>query len=177
MYTTVLDSVIVVIRVDEQGELAFTRKKKTDTYLISTNYNKANPVNAFDYPCQRYTITEGMLDRLNTEHDLSVDYFKSIPDATHVDGVFSNTLYSNIFDLSNGVIYLYHWHPFDEVVELNVQQELAKGKIKVSIKDLFSKETVDKASNEYRTNHLFMYSSVIAGMARALIFFFKRSKR
>jgi len=119
----------VVISVDKNGELAFTRKKKTDKYFVSTNFNKENPENAFDYPCRRYNIATTMLERLNKENDLSVDYFKSILDSTHVEGSFNNTLYSNIFDLSNGVIYLYHWHQFNEIVVLKVNEELAKGKI------------------------------------------------
>lgn len=169
----------VVISVDETGELAFTRKKKSDTYLVSTNFNKANPENAFDYPCRRYTIATAMLERLNKENDLSVDYFKSILDSTHVEGTFTKTLYSNIFDLSNGIIYLYHWHQFDEVAVLKVDEELAKGKIMVRIKDLFSQETVDKAKKGYMGNDFLMYISLIAGIGIiiALIFYFKKYKR
>jgi hypothetical protein len=169
----------VVISVDENGELAFTRKKKTDTYLVSTNFNKANPKNAFDYPCRRYTIAEGMLERLNKGNDLSVDYFKSILDSTHVEGSFNNTLYSNIFDLTNGIIYLYYWHQFNEVVVLKVDKELAKGKITVSLKDLFSKETVHKASKEYWRHDFILYIGIIAGVGIiiALISYFKKTKQ
>jgi hypothetical protein len=168
----------VVISVDENGELAFTRKKKNDTYLVSTNFNKANSGNAFDYPCKRYTIAEAMLERLGKENELSVDYFKSILDSTHVEGLFNKTLYSNIFDLSNGTIFLYHWHQFDEVVVLKVNEELAKGKITVSIKDLFSKKTVDKAKKGYMGNDFLMYLCLIAGtgIIIALIFYFKNYK-
>jgi hypothetical protein len=169
----------VIISVDENGELAFTRKKKSATYLVSTNFNKANPENAFDYPCKRYTIAEAMLERLGKENELSVDYFKSILDSTHVEGLFNKTLYSNIFDLSNGTIYLYHWHQFDEVVVLKVNEELAKGKIMVRIEDLFSPETVDKAKKGYMGNDFLMYISLIAGIGIiiALIFYFKKYKR
>ena len=154
----------VVISVDENGELAFTRKKKGDKYLVSTNFNRANPKNAFDYPCRRYNIAAGMLERLNKENDLSVDYFKSILDSTHVEGTFNNTLYSNIFDLRNGIIYLYYWHQFDEVVVLKVDEELAKGKITVGIKDLFSQETVDKASKEYKGHIFLICIGIIVGI-------------
>jgi len=139
----------VVISVDENGELAFTRKKKGENYLISTNYNKANPENALEYPCERYNKAEEMLRVINSENELTVDYFKSILNAVHEEGIFNTTLYSNIFDLKNGIIYLYHWHQFDEVVVLKVDEELAKGKINVRIKDLFSQETVNNASREY----------------------------
>ncbi len=169
----------VVISVDENGELAFTRKKKGDKYLVSTNFNRANPKNAFDYPCRRYNIAAGMLERLNKENDLSVDYFKSILDSTHVEGSFNNTLYSNIFDLRNGIIYLYYWHQFDEVVVLKVDEELAKGKITVGIKDLFSQETVDKASKEYKGHIFLICIGIIVGIGIIIvsILYFKKHKQ
>ncbi len=96
-----------------------------------------------------------MLEKIKDEDDLSVDYFKSILDATHIEGqqhegASSNTLYSNILDLPNGIIYLYHWHQFDEVVTLDVAELIAGGALKGRISDLFSKETVDRALTEYR---------------------------
>ena len=169
----------VVISVDKNGELAFTRKKKTDTYLASTNFNRANPENAFDYPCKRYVTATGMLQKINTENDLTVDYFKTILKDTHVEGPLSNTLYSNIYDLTKGIIYLYHWHQFDEVAVLNVNEELAKGKITIPIKDLFSKKTVSKASKEYKRHNLLTYFGFAAGIGIILvsIFYFKKYKR
>jgi hypothetical protein len=140
----------VVISAGIDGELAFTRKKQGEGYLISTNFNRANPENAYSYPCWRYDKAVEMLEKIEDENDLTVDYFKSILDAVHVEGASSNTLYSNIFDLRNGIIYLYHWHQYDEVVILNVEEQLARGKLCIRISDLFSKETVDKALAEYR---------------------------
>lgn len=168
----------VVISVDENGELAFTRKKKGDHYLISTNFNKANPDNALEYPCRRYNIAEEMLKGINNENDLSVDYFKSILDAVHEKGIFNNTLYSNVFDLKNRVIYLYHWHQFDETVALKVDEELAKGKIKVRIKDLFSEETVNNASKEYIGSIFLLCISIIVGTGAmvAVLHYLKKRK-
>jgi hypothetical protein len=150
----------VVISVDESGELAFSRKEKDKNYLISTNYNKANPENALEYPCKRYQKAEEMLGVINSENDLTVDYFKSILDAVHQKGIVSRTLYSNIFDLKNGLIYLYHQHQFDEVVVLKVDEELAKGKFNIRIRDLFSQKTVQKASGEHILA-IFLWSLVI----------------
>ena len=168
----------VVISVDENGELAFTRKEKNETYLISTNYNKANPDNALEYPCQRYTKAEEMLESINSEDELTVDYFKSILNSVYQEGIFSKTLYSNIFDLKNGIIYLYHWHQFDEVVVLKVEEELAKGKIMVRIKDLFSHETVKNASREHILSIIFLCIYGISGTAImiAVIHYIKKRK-
>lgn len=142
------DAVVISARPD--GELAFTRKKQGDGYLVSTNFNRANPENAYSYPCWRYDKAVEMLEKVEDENDLTVDYFKSILDAVHGEGASSNTLYSNIFDLRNGIIYLYHWHQYDEVVILNVAEQLTRGKLCIRISDLFSKETVDRALAEYQ---------------------------
>lgn len=119
-----------------------------------------------------------MLNQLNGEDDLSVDYFKSILDSVRVEGLFNTTLYSNIFDLVNGRIYLYHWHQFDEVVALNVDEELAKDHYVIRIKDLFSQETVESATREYRWYNFLMYFSIIGVIALiiGLIIFLKKSK-
>lgn len=139
----------VVISAGPDGELAFTRKQQGDGYLVSTNFNRANPENAYSYPCWRYDRTVEMLDKIEDEDDLTVDYFKSILDSVHGEGASNNTLYSNIFDLRNGIIYLYHWHQFDEVVTLDVAEQIARGSLCIRISDLFSQETVDKALAEF----------------------------
>ena len=139
----------VVIGAGPDGELAFTRKKQGDGYLVSTNFNRANPENAYSYPCWRYDRTVEMLDKIEDEDDLTVDYFKSILDAVHGESASGNTLYSNIFDLRNGIIYLYHWHQFDEVVKLNVAEQIERGFWCQRIADLFSQQTNDKALAEF----------------------------
>jgi hypothetical protein len=141
----------VVMSAGPDKELAFTRKPKGDGFLVSTNFNRANPKNTYrgGYPCWRYNKTVEKLKKIKDEQGLSVDYFKSILDACHVEGPVGNTLYSNVFDLKNGVIYLYHWHQFDETAVLKVADEIAKNKPPTRIKELFSQETVKRAEDEY----------------------------
>jgi hypothetical protein len=124
------------------GELAFTRKPKGDGYLVSTNFNLANPKNTYrpGQPCWRYNTAVKMLDKIKEEEDLTVDYLKSILDAVHVESSRgSNTLYSNVFDLKNGLVYIWHLHNFEKTVTLNVAEEIAKGTKPTRIKNLFSK--------------------------------------
>ena len=141
----------VVISAGPDGELAFTRKQKGNGYLVSTNFNRANPENTYSgsYPCWRYNKAVEMLDKIEYEEDLTVNYFASILDAAHVESARGNTLYSNVFDLKNGVIYLYYWHQFDEVVTLKVAEEIAKEGAPIRIKELFSRKTVKKAADEH----------------------------
>jgi hypothetical protein len=141
----------VVISAGPDRELAFTRKPRGDGYLVSTNFNRANLENTYrgGYPCWRYDKAVEMLGKIEHEKDLTVDCFKSILDACHVEGSVGNTLYSNVFDLKNGIIYLYHWHQFYETAVLKVAEEIAKKKPPLLIKELFSQETVKRAENEY----------------------------
>jgi len=168
----------VIMSVDKNGELAFTRKEKGDSYLISTNFNRANPENAQQYPCKRYNKAEEMLEEIDNESELTVDYFKSILESVHQKGIFSTTLYSNIFDLKNRVIYLYHWHQYDEVVVLKVDEELAKSNKMIRIKDLFSQETVVNGSKEYIGLILLLSIIIIAGtgVMVVIIRYIKKSK-
>jgi hypothetical protein len=90
-----------------------------------------------------------MLEKIDGEEDLTVEYFKEILDAVHVEGASSNTFYSNIFDLKNGGIYIYYFHQFDEVVKLNVAEEIAKNSEPTPIKNLFSEGILENATDEY----------------------------
>ncbi len=139
----------VVISAGAEGELAFTRKKKEHGYLVSTNFNRANPKNALSYPCWRYDKAVSMLKKVDDKNKLTVEYFKSVLDATHLESSSMNTLYSNIYDLRNGIIYLYHWHQFGAVIKLDVAEEIARGSSYTKISDLYSKKTVDSALDEY----------------------------
>jgi len=141
----------VVFSAGPDGEIAFTRKPKGDGYLVSTNFNRANPKNTYPggYPCWRYNKAVEMLDNIEDEENLTVDYFKAILDACHIESAVGNTLYSNVFDLKNGIIYLYHWHQFYETKVLKVADVIAQNTSPIRIKDLFSQETVKKAEDEY----------------------------
>jgi hypothetical protein len=138
----------VVISAGPDGEIAFTRKQKGDGYLVSTNFNRANLQNG-RYPCWRYDTAVSMLEEIQNEDALTAEYLRSILDAVHQEGSSVNTVYSNILDLKNGIIYLYHWNQFDEVAKLYVAEEVASAPSPTRIVDLFSQETVGKASKEY----------------------------
>ncbi|MHC4354375.1 MAG: carcinine hydrolase/isopenicillin-N N-acyltransferase family protein [Planctomycetota bacterium] len=139
----------VVISAGADGELAFIRKPPGDGYLVSTNFNRANSRNAHSYPCPRYDKAVEMLEKIEDSASLTADYVRSILDAVHVEGSEINTLYSNIFDLRNGTIYLYHWHQFDEVITLNVAELLARGSWVQKTADAFSPQTYAKGLVEY----------------------------
>jgi hypothetical protein len=155
----------VIISAGKDRELAFTRKPPGNGYLATTNFNRANLQNTFagSYPCWRYDKSVELLEKIESEENLTVDYFKSILDAVHVESAIGNTEYSNVIDLKNGIIYLNHWHQYDETATINVAKEIAKhssalrlvdGIAKqpppIRIKDLFSPETVRRAEREHQ---------------------------
>jgi len=138
----------VVISAGADGELAFTRKPKGDGFLVSTNFNLAT-VSPSAARCWRYNRATSLLSEIDSEDALTVGYVTSILDATHQQGAAVNTVYSTVYDLRNGIIYLYHWHRFDDVVVLNVAEEVAGESKVVRIADLFPEDTVQDAENEY----------------------------
>lgn len=139
----------VVVSAGPEGELAFTRKSPGDGFLVSTNFNRANPENRLgSYPCPRYEKATEMLGRIRSESDLTVEALRSVVDAVHVQGPGINTLYSNIMDLRRGIIYLYYRHQYGEVVTLDVVKEIARMPKPTRLRDLFSRETVEQAEKE-----------------------------
>lgn len=47
------------------------------------------------------------------------------------------TLYSNVYDLKQGIIYLYNNHNFNKVIEIHLEEELKKGKQSYDLPSLF----------------------------------------
>lgn len=138
----------VVISAGADGEIAFTRKPEGDGYLLSTNFNLANPSNG-TYPCWRYDKAKTLLEKIGSEKDLNVEAFRDILNAVHQEGASVNTLYSNVYDLTNGLIYLYHWHQFEEAAVINVADEIRKKRQPTPVTTLFSPKTIRQAEQEY----------------------------
>jgi tetratricopeptide (TPR) repeat protein len=117
-----------------QGKVQYVRK--TGVYQIATNFVISN-VKGERYPCTRYRVADKMLK--NAE-DVSLDLVRAVLSATHQEGQYP-TVYSNICDLRNGILYLYNFHNFEEVVRFNLEEELKKGRKVYDIPSLFSIKT------------------------------------
>ena len=114
----------VIVSTNKDNEIAFT-EKGSKKYLITTNYNIANTDNAYFYPCKRFDAAKEVCERLVKKNDVTFDDCEEIVKAAHVP--YKNeagTLYSNIFDLKEKKIYLYHIGNFDQRVEFNLAEEL-----------------------------------------------------
>jgi choloylglycine hydrolase len=116
---------------------------KEGDYQVVTNFIQTKP-ELGGYPCWRYDTAVSMLENMN---ELSVDYFRDICDATHVENVSHPTTYSQVSDLKNGIIYFYHFGDYDNVLTIDLQEELKKGKhVWLDVASLF--EPVDNQPPE-----------------------------
>jgi len=141
----------VVVGPGRNGELAFTRKREGDGFLVSTNFNLAfHDGEEREGLCNRYGRAVEMLGRMDSPEDLDVEGLKEILDSVHVEGDGINTQYSNIYDLKNGDIYVYYYHQFEESVRLDVAEEIAGETEPTPIKSLFSEEVVKSSEDELR---------------------------
>ena len=56
---------------------------------------------------------------------------------SHKEGL-TPTLFSNVYDLKNGEIYIYNFHYYGEYVRINLAEELLKGDQYIDLPGLFS---------------------------------------
>ena len=114
----------VFLFADEHGDAAAIEPdgvvRKKDWFFVQTNFYQSRiPPGAES--CERFKIARRMLE--DSRGDISVDLFRRILAATHQEGG-STTQYSNIFDLKARVMYLYHFHNFENVVRIDLAEEL-----------------------------------------------------
>lgn len=107
--------------------------RKSDWYLLSTNFYQST-TSPEEADCWRFKTATEMFQQAD---GLSVDLFRAILDATHQENT-AQTLYSNIYDLKQRVMYLYLFHDFEHVVTINLDDELAKGEHVYDIPALFA---------------------------------------
>jgi hypothetical protein len=139
----------VVFNIGEDGEYHFY--PNNERFQLASNFYVEGPSrrNPGSDAIRRYNAAEQVLNNIDTNDDVSIESITLVLDAVHFEGPAVNTLYSNIFDVTNGDIYLYYFHQFEEVVKLNLEEELAKGHHTYRISDLFTQKIVDNAFNEY----------------------------
>jgi hypothetical protein len=141
----------VIISAGPDGELVFTRKPSGDGFLVSTNFNVADPSNGYGYPCWRYETAQRLLgQRVSQEHELTASDAASVLEAVHVEGGASWTIESLVADLPKGVVYLYYFYQFDQPVVLNVAEEIANPRNPGPLSKLFSYEVQQEAARRYQ---------------------------
>jgi len=112
-----------------EGDAVIPKKGR---YQVATNFyqSRTKPEQSL---CERYRIAASMLEGNRT---VSVALFRRILAATHQEGRYP-TVYSTIYDLKSGLVYVYHFHNFQNVVTLNLREELMKGEHTYDLPSLF----------------------------------------
>ena len=107
-------------------------RKKND-FQVCTNFYLSQLKQGEVIPCDRYKIATDLL----TKNELTVDVFRNILAAVHQEGDLGGTQYSNIYDVNRGLIYLYHFHNYENVIIINLEEELKKGEHTIDLPSLF----------------------------------------
>jgi hypothetical protein len=139
----------VVISAGSDGKVTFTRKEPEESYLLSTNFNLAQPEKGpVDY---RWQSASRKLNGLEEGESLSPDYARDLLEAVHLETLTSYTLYSNVLDLRNDRIYLNYMSQFDETAVIDMEKEFAKGERVVEMREFFTAETAAAGDAAYQS--------------------------
>ncbi len=102
---------------------------------MGTNFRQSTtPLD--EITCTRFKIATEML---KSNDEVSVPHFRRVLSAVHQEAG-SKTVYSNIYDLSRKLVYLYHFHDFEHVVEIDLAADLESGSRSIYLPDLFPKK-------------------------------------
>ena len=93
------------------GELEFVRANVP--YEAVANSNEVTFPQSLPYDRRHRTTTEALARIAEGEVALSIESFEEILGQVAQTSGSSETSYSNIFDLTNGILYLYAWHDFE----------------------------------------------------------------
>ena len=115
---------------------------KLGHYQVGTNFYQSQWDLTTPPPCDRFRIATQMLE---DAAEINVELIRKVLMATHQEGA-GQTVYSNIYDLKNGLVYLYHFHNFENVVVIDLADELKQGVRILDIPSLFP-ETFAALSN------------------------------
>ncbi|MBE0679070.1 MAG: hypothetical protein IH592_09945 [Bacteroidales bacterium] len=162
----------VVISAGKDGEMVFTRKEPGDGFLVSTNFNVANPANGFGYPCSRYDKARELLGQMIAkEGPVTSGDATNVMDAVHVDGASSWTIETMVADMVNGLVYIYYFYQYDHPVVLNVKQELANPREPGPLSLLFPEEVREEAARRYNDARSNLILNKVIGISWPAIVF------
>jgi hypothetical protein len=143
----------VVVGPGPDGEMAFTWMDEGDDNLVASQFNLAIPEDGANKDSrERYDTAVTMLEEVKEDEDLSVALFESILDGVHREKPFGTfTMYANIFDPVNRLAYAYYLSDFDEAVEFDLAEELAKGEHTVRLSEFVSPETRERSLARFKS--------------------------
>ncbi len=113
-------------------------------FLVATNFRQLSATKPFDdarFEIARQSLAKG---------PATLDRMRATMAAIHKEGEYP-TLYTNIYDLTRGRIYLYQFHEYEHVAVLDIEAELKKGQRAVPLRTLFSRSYAVEAFDRSAT--------------------------
>ncbi|MBI4879227.1 MAG: DUF3471 domain-containing protein [Planctomycetes bacterium] len=130
-----LDSAMLMFG-DQSGDAVIVERdsfvRKEGRYQVVTNFHQSQ-CDPSKYTCPRYRLADRMLKE---SKDVSVERCRRILAAVHAEGG-APTQYSMIYDLTHGIVRLYHFHNFENEVVIDLAEELKKGAHAMDLPSLF----------------------------------------
>jgi len=88
---------------------------------------------------------------LESRSDTSINFCSSVMDTMHQEKVWgAGTMYTTIYDLNEGAVYLYFFHDYKHAVKFSLVQELKRGDSSLVIPDLFPE---NRKGHEFVNNY------------------------
>jgi len=139
----------VVISGGADGKIAFTRIDPGADYLLTTNFNLAQPEKGpKDF---RWETASKNLKDLSSGQNLTPEFALKILEEVHLETLTSYTLYSNVLNLKENLIYLNYMGQFNETAVIDIQEEFTKGQRVVDMREFFSPETKAAGDSAYQS--------------------------
>ena len=146
----------VVIGPGADGEFAFTRKPDAaSVFTAVSTINLADPPRRpWKDAVKRRDDANAILQRILEQGNLDPETFAGALDAVHRHTLSlggSYTMYSTTYDLTHCIVHVSFLSQFDEVVEIDLAEELAKGSDAFLMTDLFSDDLQERAFEQFYT--------------------------
>ena len=143
---------------DTTGESAIieagTIIRQRGGYQVATNFSQSTTPPE-ESRCWRYRTATEILEGMET---LSVEAMRDLLDAVHQSGP-AYTLYSNVYDLKNRLVYLYLFYNYEDPVVLDLEEELARGYHAYDLPSLFPP---NEAAETFAKPKLMRYDALVA---------------
>ncbi len=160
----------VIISAGKDGEVVFTRKEPGDGYLVSTNFNVANPANGFNYPCWRYDEANMLLGKLlEGNKPVTASDVTDVMEAVHMEDGASWTIETMVADLVKGKVLIYYFYQYDQPFVLDVREELLHPREPGALSKLFPEDVREEAARRYEKATAKLVMNRITGLSWPLI--------
>jgi hypothetical protein len=104
-------------------------------HYIASNFYPSQIKNECDVPLSYFQKGRKYLEN---NKDTSVAFCSSVMDTMHQERVWgAGTMYTTIYDLKEGAIYLYFFRDYKQVIKFNLNEELVKDNHSLVVPDLF----------------------------------------